>query len=228
MSDRGDEPRSQRDAFLTGEADAWYQRNPINEVSSPVAVDRQIGRHLRRADSVLEIGCADGRRLAALTSMVPGLDRLAGVDPSEAAVAAGRARWPELDLRVGSAESLPFDEPFNFVILGFFLYLCDRAFLPRIVAEVDRVLMDGGTLAIVDFDPPLPRRRPYRHRAGLWSYKMDYSAPFVAYPSYNCVEKFSFSHQSDVWVQDESERLALHVLKKHVAGGYAMEDDRTC
>jgi ubiquinone/menaquinone biosynthesis C-methylase UbiE len=225
MTDWGDGSTPQREAFMNGEADAWYRRNPISESSSPPAVDLQIARHLGELDSVLEIGCSDGRRLTTLASMVPGLDRLAGIDPSEAAITAGQTRWPSLDLRVGSAEAIPFDEPFDVVILGFFLYLCDRALLPRVVAEVDRVLADNGTLAIVDFDPPTPRRRAYRHRAGLWSYKMDYSAPFVVYPSYSCAEKFSFSHDSDTWAEDESERLALYVLKKRVEGGYAVEDD---
>ena len=34
----------------------------------------------------------------------------------------------------------------------------------RAVAEADRVLRDGGALAIVDFDPEAPCVRPYHHR----------------------------------------------------------------
>jgi SAM-dependent methyltransferase len=216
----------QREVFLNGEADAWFERNRVAAGSGPVSVvDARIAAHLEGASSILEVGCADGRRLATLASLRPELSRIAGVDPSAAAITDGHANWPHIDLRVGSADELPFDEQFDVVVLGFFLYLCDRSLLPRIVAEVDRVLADGGALAIIDFDPPNPRRRRYRHHDGVWSFKMDYSVPFLAFPSYVQVEKHSFSHTSDGWVADETERVALHVLRKQLDGGYADEDD---
>lgn len=216
----------QREVFLNGEADAWFLRNRVASHGPASSVDTRIAAHMDRASSILEVGCADGRRLANLVALRPELSRVAGIDPSTAAVEDGNAAWPDLDLRVGSADRLPFDEQFDVVILGFFLYLCDRSLLPRIVTEVDRVLSDGGVLAIIDFDPPNPRRRLYRHHDGVWSYKMDYSVPFLAYPSYVHVEKHSFSHASDGWVAEESERVALHVLRKQLSGGYADEDDQ--
>lgn len=216
----------QREVFLNGEADAWFERNRIAAGGGPVSiVDSRIAAHLDGASSILEVGCADGRRLATLMSLRPELIRIAGVDPSAAAIADGAANRPKIDFRVGSADDLPFEEKFDVVILGFFLYLCDRTLLPRIIAEVDRVLADGGALAIIDFDPPNPRRRRYRHHDGVWSFKMDYSVPFLAYPSYVQVEKHSFSHASDEWVADEAERVALHVLRKQLGGGYTDEDD---
>ena len=207
----------QRDRFRAGEGDAWYRRNAT---AAPSVALELIAAHLGQATRILEVGCADGRNLAALATRHAA--SYVGLDPSEAAIAEGRLRWPAIELHVGTAEALPFDDAhFDVVILGFFLYLCDRQLLPRIVAEADRVLVDGGALAIVDFDPPSPRRRDYHHAEGISSYKMDYARLFLAYPSYVLVEKAPFHHGGAGWAPDEDERLAVNVLRKTLGGGYA-------
>lgn len=222
-----DELHRQRDDFLAGAADDWFERNRDTDGQGPLAhFDEVIARHLRPDGALLEVGCADGRRLLRLDALGPGQARLAGVEPSNAAVQAGRAASPRLDLAVGTADALPFDDlSFDTVVLGFCLYLCDPALLPRIVAETDRVLADGGALAIIDFDPPFPRRRQYRHQPGLWSHKMDYSVPFLGYPAYSMAEITSASHDSPSWASDEAERVSLKVLRKTVGGGFGLEAD---
>lgn len=212
----------QRDAFLADAGDGWFRRNPGTDTAKRHYESRLLS-YVEPSSSVLEVGCSDGRRLAALAELVPG--RFVGIDPSTEAISAGRDRWPHLQLHVGSADALPFKEKFDLVILGFFLYLCDRALLPQIVAETDRVLRDGGTLAIIDFDPRYPRRRPYRHRPGLWSFKMDYASVFLGFPSYALAEKVPFHHGGDGWEPDETDRIALNILRKDLAGGYFQEDE---
>ena len=216
----------QRDVFRDGEADAWFERNPLSSEERPSARphDARIAALVDPSSSVLEVGCSDGRMLAAIADLVPG--RFAGVDPSAAAITEGQRRWPHLELHVGTADALPFDEQFDVVILGHFLCWCDRELLPKIVAETDRVLRDGGTLAVVDFDPRYPRRRPYRHREGMWSYKMDYASLFAAFPSYALAEKIPFHHADEPgWTSDETERIALSILKKDLTAGYSDEAD---
>jgi SAM-dependent methyltransferase len=220
------DPHRQRAGFLSGAADAWYERNR-GACDGPLdRFDRIVAAHLRPGGALLEVGCADGSRLRRLDAIGPAQSCLAGVEPSARAVDAGRAVDRRLDLRVGTADDLPFaDQSFDTVVLGFCLYLCDPALLPRIVYETDRTLRDGGTLAIVDFDPPSPRRREYRHQPGLWSHKMDYAAPFLAYPAYSIAEVASASHTASEWSPDESERVALKVLKKTLGGGFVLEPD---
>jgi SAM-dependent methyltransferase len=208
----------QRDIFLDGEGDAWFRRNRDGD---PLAVLDRLARHVLPDASILEVGCGDGRNLARL----PGSGNRAGVDPSTLAIAAGSAEHPEFDLRVGTAEAVPFRDPFDVVLFGFCLYLCDRQSLPRIIAEADRLLIDGGTLAILDFDPPFPRRRQYRHREGVLSWKVDYASIFLAYPSYSLVEKVSTSHEYPGWVPREGDRVALWVLRKELELGYGEEPD---
>jgi SAM-dependent methyltransferase len=204
---------SQRHAFLDGEGDAWFQRNSPPEQGAPPmwAVAPLVG-FIDEASTILEVGCSDGRNLTWLREQTG--CSAAGVDPSSVAIATGSDRYPDLDLRVGTADQLPFEQRFDLVLLGFCLYLCDREDLPRIVAEVDRVLEPGGCLAIIDFDPPTPRRRRYRHREGVSSFKMDHMSIFTAFPNYSAADKFVGSHTGPGWTDDASERIALSIAIK--------------
>jgi ubiquinone/menaquinone biosynthesis C-methylase UbiE len=216
---------TQRTAFLNGEGDAWFNRNAHYKLDQFDHVDKEILQHIPLGSNILEIGCADGRRLARIQKVVGTGSRLVGIDPSSAAVTQGLTTFQDLDLRIGTADDLPQSEFFEIVILGFCLYLCDRGLLSKIVSEVDRVLKDDGTLIITDFDPPHPRTRQYRHHEGLWSYKMDYSSLFTAYPHFNQSSKKSMSHQGGDWEISEGERIAVWVLKKHISIGYSLEAD---
>jgi SAM-dependent methyltransferase len=213
----------QKSAFIGGEADNWFRRNEGALGSGDAmhrAIVEHVARHLEKTTTrVLEVGCANGHNLASLAryGAVEGL----GLDPSTHAVASGLETWPTLDLRVGTADCLPTgDGQVDMLWYGFCLYLIDRPLLFRVVAEADRVLRDGGTLVIHDFDPGTPRARKYVHREGVWSYKMDYSALFLANPEYNLIEKWSFSHAGPRWDCDPEERLGLWILKKSRSRAY--------
>ena len=219
------ENSAQRTAFLNGEGDAWFNRNAVYEVDQLDHVDREILEHLPQESNILEIGCADGRRLARIQKSRGAKSKLVGIDPSTTAIQEGLTKFPGLDLRIGTAEALPENELYGTVILGFCLYLCDRSLLSKIVSEVDRVLLDNGTLIIIDFDPPHPRKRQYRHHEGLWSYKMDYSTLFTTFPHFSQSSKKSMSHQGADWEQSEGERIAVWILKKHILAGYSSEAD---
>lgn len=214
---------TQREIFLSGEGDAYFRRNakgydPARLDETPLA-HAVVQRYVAAGGSVLEIGCANGLNLERLrrTSGCQG----SGIDPSAAAIEAGRFAFPALDLRVGTADALPFaDGQFDLVWFGFCLYVTDRALLPRVVAEADRVLKDGGCLVIVDFDPGQPVKRRYSHAAGVSSYKTDYARMFLGFPQYVLAEKRPFSHAGDRFHPDPAERLSVQVLYKDNAGGY--------
>jgi len=91
-------------------------------VTFPVAgeaYDRFIGRYSRQlaprflefagvaAVPVIELGCGPGALTALLAERL-GSARVAAVDPSQPFVDACRARVPGADVRLGSAENLPF------------------------------------------------------------------------------------------------------------------------
>jgi SAM-dependent methyltransferase len=217
----------QRDIFLSGEGDAYFQRNAAGyqatqagRMSLPLSV---IEKHLKPGASVLEIGCANGLNLETLRQRAGIVG--SGIDPSTQAIAAGQRDFPALDLRVGTADTLPFaDASFDLVWFGFCLYVTDRALLPRVVAQADRVLKNGGLLAIVDFDPDLPVRRRYSHAAGVTTHTTDHARMFLGFPQYVLVEKRAFSHHGDHFETDANERLAIQILYKDVNAGYAAID----
>jgi ubiquinone/menaquinone biosynthesis C-methylase UbiE len=148
-----------------------------------------------------------------------------GVDPSVVAIEDGRRRHPDVRLLTGTADNLPTSDVFDLVLVGFCLYLCDRQDLTRIVAEVDRVLTAEGHLAIIDFDPSTPRRRPYRHRQGISSFKMDYMRLFLAFPQFQLVSKHVGTHDGPSPLADASERIAVTVARKDLTAGYSDEGD---
>jgi len=206
----------QREGFLAGEGDAWFRRN-ASHLAAPNPIRSRIAECLaavlRDGDEALEIGCGNGAQLAALFARRR--VTAVGVEPSLEAVAAGRFEHPKLALHVGTSESLPLsDASCDLVLFGFCLYLVDRALLARSVAEAGRVLRAQGWLAILDFDPPAPLRRPYHHRPGLWSWKADYSKLFLSDPAYHLVEKWSASHAGLGWHDDPNERIGFWLLRK--------------
>jgi SAM-dependent methyltransferase len=214
----------QKHEFLAAEGDRWFERNRAT-LQSPSSIRdemvRRIGAQLEPNQRwrVLEIGCGQGNNLAALGALreIEGH----GIEPSQAAVTAGAAAFPTLALRTGTADALPYeDASFDVVWFGFCLYLVDRPLLQRVVAEADRVLRDGGLLAILDFDPDGPCVRAYHHRPGLRSYKMDHARLFLANPAYVLVEKFSASHTTGRWDPDPQERVALTISRKNLEHAY--------
>jgi ubiquinone/menaquinone biosynthesis C-methylase UbiE len=209
---------TQKSEFLSGEGNQWYARNQM-ALSTPSPIRLRLVQSLvthlpaQGRPRVLEIGCADGANLVALAALRD--IEAHGVEPSSVAVQDGRQRHPGLTLQVGSADTLPYgDDYFDMVVFGFCLYLIDRGLLFRCVAEADRVLRKGGTLVILDFDPPIPTSRPYVHRQGLMSFKMDHSRLFTAHPTYVLAEKHTLNHHGWHWHSDPGERIALWLLRK--------------
>jgi ubiquinone/menaquinone biosynthesis C-methylase UbiE len=215
----------QRDQFLKSEGDAWFRRNSAHlaekESLSTFLLSKITLSPATAGRTVLEIGCGDGRNL---DSFGVGSSSLYGIDPSREAVIAGTQRNPSLRLAVGSSDDLPYgDNHFDVVIFGFCLYLIDRSLLFKSVAEVDRVLKDGGQLIIIDFDPKSPSKRPYLHVNGLISYKADYSKIFLGDPAYSLIQKIASDHSFSLIPTEPSERVSVWSLRKDLANAYQQE-----
>jgi SAM-dependent methyltransferase len=88
-------------------------------------------------DSALDVGCGPGVLLAELARRL-GVDAVAGVDPSPPFVEVARAAVPDADVRLASAERLPFeDDSFDVVLSQLVVnFMTDAA---AGVAEVRRV-----------------------------------------------------------------------------------------
>jgi len=197
----------QATVFLNGEGDAWHHRNshkPRHSVILDAVMDAGIS-----PTHAVEFGCGQGFNIAEIAHTFR--CRCHGVDPSDAAIAAGREQYsPDVTFTKGTA-SYRFLAPhaFDLVIYGFCLYLCDRDSLHNVVGVGDRALADHGYLAIQDFDPEYSHKIPYHHAPGLFSYKMDHSKLWLSNPAYSLVSKHVYADGEAVWL-----------LKKDVAAGW--------
>ena len=129
---------------------------------APDGYDSFIGRYSRElaprfADfagvdvgPTLDVGCGPGALTQELAARV-GADKVAGVDLSERFVAACRARVPGADVRLASAESLPFGSG-SFASALSQLVVSFVGNPRRMVAEMKRVLVGGGTVALCMFE----------------------------------------------------------------------------
>jgi SAM-dependent methyltransferase len=98
----------------------------------------------------LDVGCGPGAVTAMLVERL-GTDHVAAVDPSESFVAAARERLPGVDVRVGSAERLPYDDAsFDLVVAQLVVH-----FMADPVAglrEMGRVAAPGARVAASVWD----------------------------------------------------------------------------
>jgi ubiquinone/menaquinone biosynthesis C-methylase UbiE len=104
---------------------------------------RLAGRH------VLDIGCGTANGMIALRDQHG--CRVTGVDPSPAMLDQACAKLPDSDLRLGTAEDLPFDdESFDGATMISVVHHTDRA---RAMPEARRVLSPGSRFVSADMHP---------------------------------------------------------------------------
>lgn len=214
---------NQKEVFLKSEGNEWFFRNKnfLDDMLKPYEFYE---RYIKEGERILEIGCSSGHNLQYYYENCK--CECYGIDPSQDAIEYGKEKYRNLNLNVGTSDELNFEDGyFDYVIFGFCLYLVDRNLLLKTISEVDRVLKNKGYLAITDFDPKFPKKRPYRYVNGLNSFKMDYSKIFLSIPDYSLVDKYSFSHKSELFSEDEGERVASVILYKNREQGYLFEKD---
>jgi ubiquinone/menaquinone biosynthesis C-methylase UbiE len=101
---------------------------------------------------VLEVGCGSGGELARLLDLGAESADLHGVDLQEDRILEGRAAHPEIDLRVGAGDDLPFaDSSFDLLLaVTLFSSILDQALAGRVAREMLRVLRPGGSILWYD------------------------------------------------------------------------------
>jgi SAM-dependent methyltransferase len=145
----------------------------VDNGSALLPYDRHVGRYspalaARLIDAVgvrsgwraLDVGCGTGALTAALTRLL-GAGRVAAVDPSPSAVEVCSERVPVADVRLASAERLPFGaDRFDAVLSQLVI---DKVDGPRAVAEMRRVARPGSVIAaaVWDFEQGMTLLRAY-------------------------------------------------------------------
>lgn len=197
----------QADVFLNSEGDCWLERNrerlgqrdPVSDVLQRMAL---------LPKRVLEVGCADGWRLARLRDDY-GCE-VFGAEPSrQACIEAAARQVPAVQV---SAASLAIPGPFDLVIYGFCLYLVDPSEWLRVAAECDSVLVAGGHIVIHDFAATAtPFARRYEHRDGILSYHFDFANLWLGNPLYHVVTRTIVNDEEMVTVMKKSSAATIPV-----------------
>ena len=217
---------NQSKVFLESEGNEWFSRsesiNPSDHYR--LGIDRKILAEWcltrkEKISNILEIGAGTGLPLAYLSKEL-NADAV-GIEPSMKAI----NNWEKLrnnidggertSLKNGIASDLPFDDDnFDLVIFGFCLCWIERESLFKSISEADRVLKNGGLIAIVDFDPAGAYANPYTHKDSLKTYKTNYSDIFISSNHYALMYKHSFSLTGATFEEEIDKRISLSLLYK--------------
>jgi SAM-dependent methyltransferase len=122
----------------------------MGRYSEPLAVQFAEVAEVRADQRALDVGCGPGALTAQLVERL-GAQAVSAIDPSPSFVAAIRARFPEVDVRSGVAEHLPFpDDSFDVVLAQLVVhFMTDPVSGLR---EMARVTRPGGLVAACVWD----------------------------------------------------------------------------
>lgn len=225
---RTGESISQETVFIEKEADSWFERN-AQSILEPAKANHPIIQALKQLPinhpfTLIDLGGGSGKVSAGIMEVMPNC-KATVVEPSAKAVRAGKETFPVIKFIQGSltqATDMPACTFDIALVCGVFTWI-DRLLLSQAVANVDRLVKPGGYLAISDFETPYPRANPYHHHPGLFTYKQDYSLPFLAlnlytevYHKAESLEAHSSSNSNDPY----DTWWGTTILQKDIQGRY--------
>lgn len=219
---------SQKEAFSSYEADEYFLRNQkiLKEYSADKdPVMKILDEYNCIPKNILEIGCNGGYRLNAINERFP-YSKVCGIEPSQKAIEYGKMQYPKIDFYQGTADNLSIFEAstFDFVIIGFVLYVVDRDLLFKTISEIDRVLINGGILINIDFFARVPHKNEYSHikNQNAFSFKQNYDEIFTSSRLYQLLDKRSVNHSSKKYdiTNDYYDKYVVSTLRKDMLLGY--------
>lgn len=207
--------KEQKKIFLESEANNWFARNKsasrFKQQEDLIAVN--VNKYEINPQRILEIGCASGIKLNYLQELTSAT--CYGIDPSSSAIGEAKEKFPKLQLQVGTADELNYEDGFfDVIIFGFCLYLCDRKDLFKIAYEADRCLKKGGYIFIKDHITDMPYKNKYAHAEGLFSYKMNYPQMFLWNPAYSLINHEVYTFEGYKGIDKMDDRVVLSMLLK--------------
>lgn len=122
----------------------------MGRYSEPLAAEFVELARVSAGQQALDVGCGPGALTAQLVQRL-GPAAVVAVDPSDPFVAATRQRFPQVDVRPGVAEDLPFpDDMFDVALAQLVVHFMEDPVTG--VREMARVTRTGGTVALCVWD----------------------------------------------------------------------------
>ncbi|MDT5095670.1 MAG: hypothetical protein QOH60_5033 [Mycobacterium sp.] len=142
----------------------------VSFIVSPEAYARFMGRYAEPlaqvftafaqvgvGDKVLDVGCGPGALTARLLSVGA---KVAAIDPSPPFIDAIRARFPDIDVRLGTAEEMPYDTAaFDAALAQLVVHFMTDPVVA--VRQMARVTRRGGVIAACVWDGPTGALAPF-------------------------------------------------------------------
>ncbi|GAA5118208.1 class I SAM-dependent methyltransferase [Alloalcanivorax gelatiniphagus] len=122
----------------------------MGRYSRPLAVRFADWLEVTAGESAIDVGCGPGALTEPLVARL-GADRVRAVDPSAQFVESCRQRFPGVDVREGTAESLPFDDA-SFDVAAACLVVHFMSDAVAGVGEMRRVTRPGGWVGATVWD----------------------------------------------------------------------------
>jgi SAM-dependent methyltransferase len=117
----------------------------MGRYSEPLAIEFAEALSVTPGSTAIDVGCGPGALTAELAGRL-GTHAVAAVDPSESFVEAARDRLPGVDIRLASAEALPFDsDSFDLAAAQLVVHFMSDAL--QGLSEMARVTRAGGRVA---------------------------------------------------------------------------------
>ena len=198
------------------EADKYFVRNKNHFEKN--FIDEKIislikDNHLK-ANSILEIGCANGNKLNQYAKLCKSR-KIYGVDLSSKAIKDGKKKYKNLNfLNISSVEIDKIKINFDFIICGFFLYHLDRELIFRQFDLIHRKLVKNGFLLIWDFDPLFKHSNKDFNTKKLTSFKMSYDNFLIESGLFEMVYKIKYKTKTNDKKIFKSENVSLTLFKK--------------
>lgn len=221
---------TQEQYFATQGGDEYFRRNLAGQdvawTDHPALqfLMATAGSELPAKGRAAVLGGAGGREAAGLKERLPEWE-ISNIDISPQAIAFGRETFPHLEhhcLSISSVEprlSEALGEMDVVLVVGVLLWV-DRAGLSRAIANIDESLRDCGLLLISDFLPPTRRKNPIKHSPDNFTYKQDYSEPFLSLGIYETLAVSAQLAAEPAHLNAQERRHATQLLRKNLHGLY--------
>ena len=167
-----------------------------------------------KANSILEIGCANGNKLNQYSNLCNSKKNY-GVDLSKKAILDGKQRYKNLKLlNISSVEIDKIKVDFDFIICGFFLYHLDRELIFKQFDLIHKKLTNDGLLLIWDFDPLFKHSNKDFNNKQLISFKMSYDTFLIESGLFEIVYKHKYTTPTRDKKKFKSDSVSLTLFKK--------------